>query len=63
MKKYLFLILTVSFGAALVLAGEWSFLVSRHPFPPPNAIREVRQSAVGDALALSLGLRRLAADL
>lgn len=63
MRKYLFLILTVSSGAALFLAGQWSFLVSRHPFPPPDAIREVRQSAVGDALALSLGLRRLAADL
>ena len=63
MKRHFFLIFTMAAGAALVLAGQWSFLPSAHPFPPPGAIREVRRSAAEDAIALSLGLRRLAADL
>ncbi|HAF94917.1 MAG TPA: hypothetical protein DCG50_02565 [Elusimicrobia bacterium] len=33
------------------------------PFPPPSALREVRHSAIEDMLALSLGARRLFADL
>jgi len=33
------------------------------PFPPPSALREVRRSAIEDMLALSLGARRLFADL
>ena len=53
----------VAAAAALAFAGPWAFMTSRHPFPPPDRIREVRQSAVQDALALSLGLRRLAADV
>lgn len=32
-------------------------------FPPPSALREVRHSAIEDMLALSLGARRLFADL
>lgn len=50
-------------AAALAFAGPWAFINFSHPFPPPERIREVRRSAVQDALALSLGLRRLAADI
>jgi len=55
--------LAVAAAAGLAFAGLWVFMTSSHPFPPPDRIREVRQSAVQDALALSLGLRRLAADV
>jgi len=63
MKRHINLICALVAGAALFLSGQWSFLTSVHPFPAPDSIREVRQSAVEDALALSLGLRRLAADI
>jgi tetratricopeptide (TPR) repeat protein len=61
MKQTLYLVCT--FTAALALAGPWAFLTYARPFPPADKISEVRQSAVEDALALTLGLRRLAADL
>ena len=63
MKKYLFPAFLAVSGTVFVLAGQASFLAWKSPFPPPDAIREVRRSAVSDAIALSLGLRRLAADL
>ncbi len=63
MRRHLFLIFTMAAGAALVLAGQRAFSLPGQPFPPPDAIREVRRSAAEDAIALSLGLRRLAADL
>ncbi len=63
MKKYAYLFLPAVLAAALALAGPWAFLTSASPFPPADRIREVRQSSVEDALALALGLRRLAADL
>ncbi len=62
-RKELSLIYPVAAAAALAFAGPWFFMTSSHPFPPPDRIREVRQSSVQDALALSLGLRRLAADV
>ncbi|HOW89056.1 MAG TPA: hypothetical protein PL037_02150 [Elusimicrobiales bacterium] len=63
MKKYPDLYLALFSAVVLCLAGRWAFLGTRSPFPPPDSIREVRRSAVGDAIALSLGLRRLAADV
>ncbi|MCX5785412.1 MAG: hypothetical protein NTX59_06970 [Elusimicrobia bacterium] len=53
-------------AAALGFAGLLFFysLVRPAPaFPPPSALREVRHSALEDMLALSLGARRLFADL
>jgi len=50
-------------AALLAFAGPWAFVNSSRPFPPPDRIREVRRSAGEDSLALSLGLRRLAADV
>ena len=61
MKRTLYL--AAPFAAALALAGPWSFLTYTRPFPPADKLNEVRQSAVEDVAALSLGLRRLAADL
>ena len=61
MKKTLYLVLP--FAAALAVSGPWAFVNYTRPFPPADRIREVRQSAVEDALALALGLRRLAADI
>jgi tetratricopeptide (TPR) repeat protein len=59
----IYTIFPLAAAVSLAFLGPWVFLTSEHPFPSPDKIREVRQSAEGDALALSLGLRRLAADL
>jgi len=59
----IYLLLPVLAAAALAFVGSWIFITSIQPFPPPDRIKEVRRSAVEDALALSLGLRRLAADV
>ncbi|OGS08677.1 MAG: hypothetical protein A2270_01535 [Elusimicrobia bacterium RIFOXYA12_FULL_51_18] len=59
----IYLALPVLAAAALAFTGPWIFLTSIPAFPPPDNIREVRYSAVEDALALSLGMRRLAADV
>lgn len=56
-------VLALPAAALLALAGQEAFTGAAHPFPPPSAIREVRRGASEDALALGLGLRRLAADL
>jgi len=61
MKRTLYLVLP--FAAALALAGPWAFLTYARPFPQADKIGTVRQSAVEDAVALALGVRRLAADL
>ncbi|MEI7481877.1 MAG: hypothetical protein WCK75_05965 [Elusimicrobiota bacterium] len=61
MKRTLYLVLP--FAAALALAGPWAFLTYARPFPQADKIGAVRQSAVEDAVALALGVRRLAADL
>ena len=53
-------------AAAVVLTGLLfvsSLCCPASPFPPPSALREVRHSAIEDMLALSLGARRLFADL
>ncbi|HAH31509.1 MAG TPA: hypothetical protein DCL44_04245 [Elusimicrobia bacterium] len=53
-------------AAAAVFTGLLFFSSSGRPasaFPPPSALREVRHSALEDMLALSLGARRLFADL
>ncbi|HBB66467.1 MAG: hypothetical protein A2X28_09620 [Elusimicrobia bacterium GWA2_56_46] len=63
MKKYAYLLLPAAAASALALSGPPAFLAASHPFPPPDRIREVGRSASGDALALSLGFRRLAADV
>jgi len=63
MKKYLYLIFTAVAFSALVFYGPWVFKSYSSPFPPANLIQEVGASAGEDALALSLGLRRLAADI
>lgn len=61
MRRTIYVVLP--FAAALALAGPWAFLNCSRPFPPADTIREVRQSAAEDAVALALGLRRLAADI
>ncbi|MBU2572685.1 MAG: hypothetical protein KKH28_01225 [Elusimicrobia bacterium] len=63
MRKHLYLILPTLGACALFFAGTWAFKSYSSPFPPANLIKEVRASAAEDALALSLGLRRLAADV
>ena len=63
MGKYLYLILPALAAFSLVLAGPWAFKNYSSPFPPAQLIKEVRASAAEDALALSLGLRKLAADV
>ncbi len=61
MKRTLYLVLPLA--AALALAGPWAFLTCARQFPPADKIGTVRQGAVEDAVALALGVRRLAADL
>ncbi|MBI4803114.1 MAG: hypothetical protein HY796_11375 [Elusimicrobia bacterium] len=63
MKKYLYPVLTALGACALLFAGPWAFKSYSAPFPPANLIKEVRAGAAEDALALTLGLRRLAADV
>jgi len=63
MKRYAYSLLPAVLAAALAMAGPWSFISYTRPFPPADMLNEVRQSAVEDVMALSLGLRRLAADL
>lgn len=63
MKNYLYLILPALAAASLLFAGFWAFRSYSAPFPPASSIKEVAGGAAEDALALSLGLRRLAADL
>lgn len=50
-------------AALIAVVGIYGFLTFEVPFPRPDMIHEVRQSAVEDSVALGLGLRRLAADL
>ena len=63
MNSLVYLILPIFAAAALALAGPWAFLTCARPFPPADETREVRAGAAQDALALALGLRRMAADL
>lgn len=63
LSSYLFILLFSLLLGAFFFSSVYTWKSYSHPFPQANYITFFKKSLIGDALALSFGMRRLLADI